>query len=121
MEKKFKVMVTFGVLVFLVAGLYFFTEWFSLVTGYFKGEDEVVKLTRCLNEKGAEFYGAEFCADCEKQMKIFGRSAQSLKYIDCGKDKEFCPNLKEIPAIYLNKEIHYNFKSFDELKQISGC
>ncbi len=121
MDKQYKVMITFGILIFLVAGLYYFTEWFSLVTGYFKGEDSVVSLVKCLNDKGAEFYGAEFCADCEKQMGIFGKAAANLKYIDCGKGKEFCPNLREIPAFYVNKEVIYGYKSFDEVKQISGC
>lgn len=121
MEKKYKVYVTFGVLIVLITGLYYFTNWFSLVTGYFKGEDEIVRLTNCLNSKGAEFYGTEICARCEEQMRIFGKTAKSLRHIDCGKDKEFCPNLKEIPAFYIGQKFYYGVINVSEIKKISGC
>jgi hypothetical protein len=121
MQKRFKVYLTFGILVLIVGGLYIFTNWFSLITGYFKGEDEVVRLAVCLNGKGAEFYGTTFCADCEKQTKAFGYAFSNIKYVDCGKDKEFCPNIRSIPAWYINGQIYYGYKEINELKEISGC
>ncbi len=121
MEKKFKVLITFAVIVLLVAGLYFFTNWFSIVTGYFKGEDDVVKLVSCLNKNGAEFYGSEFCAECVRQQELFGKAFESVNRIECGREKELCPNIREIPALYINKNIYYGFKTIEELKEISGC
>jgi hypothetical protein len=121
MEKKFKVLLTLGAVIVLVVFLYMFTNWFSLITGYFKGEDEVMLLATCLSGKGAEFYGTTFCADCEKQTKIFGNAFSNIKYIDCGRDKEFCPNIRTIPAWYINGQIYYGYKEIKDLKEISDC
>ncbi len=121
MQKRTRVILTFTAIVALVAFLYIFTNWFSIVTGYLKGEDETAKLATCLKKNGVEFYGNELCSDCEKQIKEFGRHFASITYFDCGKDKEFCPNIQEIPAWYINDRIHYGFKTFQELKILSGC
>lgn len=114
-------MITFITIVVLVAVLYIFTNWFSLVTGYLKGEDQTTRLATCLNKKGVEFYGSLYCADCEKQRNEFGTAFEKIKQIDCGKEKEKCPNIREIPAWYLNREFIYGYKTIDELKKLSGC
>jgi thiol-disulfide isomerase/thioredoxin len=38
---------------------------------------------KCLEEKGAKFYGAFWCPNCETQKKLFGKSASRLPYIEC--------------------------------------
>ena len=101
--------------------MYFFTDWFSKVTGYFAGESEKAKLAKCLQNQGAEFYGSDFCAECEAQKKLFGDNFKTINYVDCGKDKERCSNLREIPAWYLNKKIYYGYKNLTELKEIADC
>lgn len=121
MQKRTRVIFTFAALVVLVAGLYFFTNWFSIVTGYLKGEDSAASLASCLSSQGAEFYGNEFCVDCEKQALEFGIAFEKIHYIDCGREKENCPNLREIPAWFINGKIHYSYKSLDELKELSSC
>jgi hypothetical protein len=121
MQKSTQVLITFMFVIVLVAGLYIFTDWFSQVTGYFTGESEKEELVLCLNSLGVEFYGTTQCADCEKQEKLLGGAFSKIKKIDCGTNKEFCQNFREIPAWYINKEIHYGFKSLNELKEISGC
>jgi len=105
----------------LIAGLYTFTDWFSQVTGYFTGESEKEKIALCLNGLGSEFYTSLSCADCEKQEKLFGNAFSKITQVDCGPDKVNCPNIREIPAWYIDKQIHYGFKSLNELKAISGC
>ncbi|MEK6855433.1 MAG: hypothetical protein AABX73_04385 [Nanoarchaeota archaeon] len=121
MERQNRVFLTFVFIVLLVTGLYIFTDWFSKVTGYFSGESERGKIVLCLKEKGAELYGSEFCADCEKQRKIFGEEIKSIFYVDCGRNKELCPNIREIPAWYIDRKIYYGLKSLSELKEISEC
>jgi len=121
MKKQHKVFLTFGILIVLIVFLYLFTNWFSLITGYLKGEDEVTRLATCLNAKGAEFYGNDFCADCEKQERLFGKAFEKINYVDCGKDNSLCPNIREIPAWYIDKKIHDGYKEIDELKELSGC
>lgn len=40
-------------------------------------------LARCLDEKGAVFYGAFWCPHCQEQKKTFGNSAELLPYVEC--------------------------------------
>lgn len=121
MERRTTLILTFGFLVFLIVGLYLFTDWFSKATGYFVGIDENAKLAYCLDGKGAEFYCTKFLPECEKQRNLFGSSLNSIYTKECGKNNENCPNLKEVPAWYIDKEIYYGFKTLQELREISGC
>lgn len=116
-----KVLFTFGIAILLVAGLYIFTDWFSLLTGYFTGESEQGRVAKCLADNGAEFYGTPYCADCEKQKEVFGTFFEKIYFVDCGREKENCPNIREVPAWYINGKIHYGLKTLTELKDISGC
>lgn len=121
MKQKIRVLVTFAFIIALVASLYIFTNWFSLITGYLKGEGETEKLATCLAEKNVEFYTSAFCANCEKQAQLFGRAFEKIRQVDCGREKENCPNVREIPAWYVNQQIVYGIKTIDELKEISAC
>jgi len=121
MQKKTRVMITFTFIILLVSGLYVFTDWFSKFTGYFLGEEEVVKLAHCLDGKDAEFYSAVYCPDCEKTKKLFGQSFKLIGEVDCGNEKENCPNIQSVPAWFIDGKIHYGFKDINELKEISNC
>jgi hypothetical protein len=37
----------------------------------------------CLEEKGAVFYGAFWCPNCQNQKKLFGQSERLLPYVEC--------------------------------------
>ncbi|MBU0760220.1 MAG: hypothetical protein ABII03_00165 [Nanoarchaeota archaeon] len=124
MEKKFQVMLTFAALIVLVAGLYIFTNWFSIITGYFTGESEQARLAQCLQKQGAELYSSDFCSECEQQKTVFGKSFAQINYIDCGKEKENCPNIQQVPAWFIpnsEEKIHYGLKTLNELKNLAGC
>jgi len=121
MQKRTQVLITFIVLALLISILYTFTDWFSKVTGYFTGEEEIRRIVACLNENGAEFYTSVFCAECERQQQLFGEPFKAIKQVDCGKDKILCPNIQSIPAWYINKNIYYGYKNLSELKEIMGC
>ncbi len=127
METKYKAVMSFVVLVVLIFGLYYFTDWFSKVTGYISGEDETTKFAQCLEERGVEFYGGRYCAQCEKQREVFGSSIGFLNYIECATNPRGevidtrCQNLREIPAWYINKSIYYGYKNISELRELSGC
>lgn len=124
MEKRTQVFITFLFLIVLIAGLYIFTNWFSVITGYFTGESEQDKVAYCLNQQGAEFYFSVYCPDCEKQQSEFGAAFDKITKIDCGNKKENCPNIKEIPAWYIPKseqKINYGLKTLNELSQLARC
>ena len=40
-------------------------------------------LAQCLKDKGVTFYGAFWCPHCQKQKRLFGRSADLLPYVEC--------------------------------------
>lgn len=44
----------------------------------------------CLTEKGAIFYGTEWCPHCKNQKAMFGNSMKKVHYIDCDKNKKKC-------------------------------
>ena len=121
METKRKVAITFVVIIVLVSGLYFFTDWFSKVTGYFSGQDESERIANCLNDGGAEFYTAISCAECEKQALVFGRAFGIIDRVDCGDKGEKCENLRSVPAWYLNGNIYYGAKNLTELEDLGEC
>lgn len=120
MDQYMKTVLTFVALVFLISGLYLFSDWFSKTTGYALGENEKLNLAACLNNRGAIFYISETCPDCEKQLEIFGKSASSLLNIAVCKSVEECPE-GGVPAWKIGSQTHYGIKYLDELISISGC
>lgn len=120
MEQYRKTMITFGVLIIVMFGLYYFTDWFSKTTGYVLGEDEKAKLATCLTGKNAVFYISNTCPDCESQLELFGSDASKLiEIITCSSANE-CPE-GGVPAWQIGKQIVYGIKQLDELIVLSGC
>lgn len=119
MNQYTKTMLTFGALVIVLFGLYYFSDWFSKTTGYVLGEDEKAKLATCLDDKNTVFYISENCPDCEKQLEMFGESKRFLRIFSCTTADE-CPE-GGVPAWSIGKQIHYGVKEFDELISLSGC
>lgn len=120
MEQFGKTVITFGVLVFIIFGLYFFSDWFSKTTGYVLGEDEKLRLAQCMITKDAIFFMSDTCPDCDEQLDLFGRDAvKFLKIVTCASTDE-CP-VGGVPAWEIDGQIYYGVKQFDELISISGC
>ena len=38
---------------------------------------------QCLKDKGAVFYGAFWCPNCQEQKKLFDSSIKLLPYVEC--------------------------------------
>ncbi|WP_199171413.1 vitamin K epoxide reductase family protein [Luteimonas rhizosphaerae] len=43
----------------------------------------VVALVQHLNDTGVQYYGASWCTNCRRQLRLFGPSADRLPYIEC--------------------------------------
>ena len=121
MEARTRTMITFAVLIVLIFGAYFFTDWFSKATGYVLGEDEKEALAKCLSENGSVFYFSSTCPKCEEQIQMFGDTAADflVKY-ECMTADE-CPAVGGVPAWKINGQFYYGEKSFDELQKFSEC
>jgi hypothetical protein len=120
MDTKRKVMFSFLALIVIVAGLYFFTDWFSKVTGYFTGESEIERVIECLDKQGVEYYSIINCKECEDQQEILGKSISKIK-VDCGSDGEDCGNIKDFPTWFIQGKSVKGVLTLDDLKEISGC
>lgn len=53
------------------------------------------ELAQCITDSGAEYFGAYWCSNCQKQSLLFGDSKDLIPYIECdesGKDEqaEYC-------------------------------
>ena len=123
MDAKRKVIVSFFVLIVVLGGMYFFTDWFSKTIGYFTGEPQKIRLMECMQEKGAVFYFSENCPHCQEQKRIIGKEALSYfgNMVDCDFDTYLCRELKGVPAWKINGNIYYGVRQIDELVEISGC
>lgn len=122
METKNKVILTFIVLIFLIAALYIFADWFSKTTGFLVEDDPDNKLAKCLTQKGARLYSASSCPNCKKQESFLGIAIfESLNKIDCSSSPLSCSELRMVPAWFVNNSMHYGVKTTQELKALSGC
>lgn len=120
MNQYTKTMVTFGVLILILFGLYYFSDWFSKTTGYVLGEDEKVKLAVCLNSKNALLYSSSSCNDCEKQLDLFGKEASKFLTVFTCQNVGECPE-GGVPAWKINGQTYYGVKQLGELIALSGC
>lgn len=121
MRTQTRVFTTFFVLIVLIAGIYFFSDWFSKTTGYVLGEDQKIAFADCLASKGAVFYETERCASCEKQRTLFGDAAwNKITTRFCDRETR-CTGLSSLPAWEIEGTFHYGFKTFNELDAVSSC
>jgi hypothetical protein len=67
MKKFIRSLITIGVLIALIVGLYILTDWFSKTTGYTVSENSNGK--NFLKERNLKVYMGRECVDCMKQTK----------------------------------------------------
>lgn len=69
--------ITFAIVIFVVAGLV------SLLVIQAKKPGKYDTLAQCINDSGAKFYGAWWCPHCQATKAMFGKSAKLLPYVEC--------------------------------------
>ena len=87
------------------------------------------ELAKCLDEKGATFFGAYWCPACNKQKTTFGRSAQYLPYTECSdpgtrNQNELCASagIKSYPTWeFVDGERTVGVLSPQELSEKTSC
>jgi len=47
------------------------------------GSGKFDRLAQCLTDSGAKMFGAYWCAHCQSQKRLFGKSFVKIKYIEC--------------------------------------
>lgn len=118
-------------LILLIAGV---VVLFSMGYWYVDSQKpgQLDNFAKCLNEKGAKFYGAYWCPHCQAQKALFGKSKQYLPYIECstadGKGQvDVCKNagVESYPtwmfAVGSTTEILKGEQSLETLSGKTGC
>lgn len=72
---------------------------------------------KCLTEKGAVMYGAQFCQYTHGQKGMFGNSIKFVDYRDFTEDN----NIRITPTWKINGQYYENAQSLDRLASITGC
>jgi len=71
---------------------------------------------KCLDDKGAIFYGAFWCPHCQNQKRLFGNSQKKLPYVECS-----TPDGKGRTQICIDKKIEgYPTWEFADQSRLSG-
>ena len=81
-------------------------------------------LAKCLNEKGAKFYGTSGCPWCVRQREMFGQAAEYLPYVDCAEKKDECAeaNVGGVPDWrFPDGSQQTGMQQIKELARLSGC
>ena len=76
MDKK-GVLMTLGAIVLVMVPLLIYALFTSPRGGNYD------QLAQCLTEKGATMYGAYWCAHCQNQKRMLGKSFAKSNYIEC--------------------------------------
>ena len=86
-------------------------------------ESNATDLASCLAEKGAVFYGTEWCGHCTRQKEMFGSDFGKISYVDCGKSPNLCQlaGITAYPTWIINGEKHLGAKSMEALGALAGC
>ncbi len=80
------------ILIFVVV-LIFITIVFAVLELQNKKEITSVNyddFAKCLTEKNAVMYGAEWCSHCKEQKTVFGDSFKYVNYVECPDNIKLC-------------------------------
>ncbi len=110
------------VVVALIAGLFYFTSPSN-------GPGPHDEFAKCLSEKGVKFYGAFWCAHCNREKALFGNSVHYLNYIECSqpdgqRQTQACisANINSYPTWeFADGSRQTGELSLEQLSQKTGC
>ncbi len=93
-----------------------------------KDENKVLDETystfaQCLTEKGATFYGTEWCTHCKSQKALFGDSMKDVNFIDCDDQKEVCraAGITGYPTWIIGGQKYVGTQSLEKLASVTAC
>lgn len=88
-----------------------------LAIKYVNAPGQYDEFAKCLAEKGAVIYGAEFCKYTAEQKAMFGKSEKHLNYKDYTERKD----IKITPTWIVNGQRYEKVQSFEKLSELTGC
>jgi hypothetical protein len=105
------------VLIIVISLVVYVASWMSNQPGQ---HDDFAK---CLTEKGAKIYGADWCHNCQSQKRKFGKSFQYVEYIECERNPQQCldAGIESYPTWIYNDETRVGVRSLEEISSWTGC
>jgi len=97
------------------------------VSGYFVKNDNnssnMDKFAKCISEKGATMYGAEWCSHCKQQKDMFGSSFKYVSYVECPENEALCQQngITGYPTWIIKGLPYQGLQSFERLSELTGC
>lgn len=82
------------------------------------------EFAKCLADKNATMYGAEWCPHCQNEKKAFGNSFRFIPYIECPKEPDICiqKQVQGYPTwIFTDGSRFEGEQGLERLSAISGC
>ncbi len=106
---------TYSLLVILLITITF--VWYTTTPGKY---DDFAK---CLKEKEAIIYGAEWCGNCQDQKVMFGKSFKYIDYVECPKNPELCKemNIEGYPTWIINGRPYLGLQELQTLSSLTNC
>lgn len=80
-------------------------------------EEEIAK---CIGEK-ATLYVQLGCSHCKTQENILGENMNYINMVDCFYEPEKCSSVEATPTWEIKGKYYIGVKSFNELKEMTGC
>jgi thiol-disulfide isomerase/thioredoxin len=87
-------------------------------------DNKLDDFAKCLTSAGAVMYGAEWCAHCQDEKKLFGDSFKYVNYIECPDNIERClkAGVEGYPTwIFPDGKKLIGEQGLEKLSQESGC
>ncbi len=113
-----KVSLIFGILIIIGVA-------YSSISGYFVKPSTLDDFAKCLKNKGATMYGAEWCSHCKEQKKMFGDSFKYVNYVECPEaiNQALCEEMgvTGYPTWIINGVYYPGAQSLEKLKELTGC
>jgi hypothetical protein len=77
----------------------------------------------CLSESGAVMYGTDWCAHCNDQKDMFGKSFEFVNFVDCDYRRDECliAGIGGYPTWKIDGESYEGALSLSRLSEMSGC
>lgn len=82
------------------------------------------EFAKCLTEKGAVMYGAEWCPYCKEEIRTFGESFKFIDYVECPQKPNRCikAGVEAYPTwIFADGKKLVGRQGIDKLALESGC
>ncbi len=97
------------------------------VSGYLVEDDsnlsDLDNFAKCLSDKGATMYGAEWCGHCKNQKEMFDGSFKHINYVECPDSPDVCLNagIKGYPTWIINGLPYVGEQPLEKLSELTDC